>query len=622
MQEVATFLQQHPPFQHLRSEQIAQIAAQVQIAFVAAGSVILHQDGQPATCLYLIRRGQVDMLHASTQGERVVEQLDEGDLFGFVSLIRKRPPLAHVRARSDSLLYLIPTELFEQLRRDEPLFAQFFAKSLGERLDHALNLRHATAAPELFQTRLRDLLQRPVVAVAPDATVRAAARLMSEQRVSSLLVDLPPYSVYNRQSGILTDRDLRVRVLAAGLSDQTPVREVMSTPVVTLSSDSLVFEAMLLMLERGVRHLPVTEQQQIVGMVSYTDLLRRQSNNPLLLPRWLERAQGAKELRAYADQVGAVVVALLDTGARVADIGRMVAVAHDALQQRLLTDLEAELGPPPVPYAWLVLGSEGRFEQTLRTDQDNALIYADHAPPEAADYFARLAEHAIAQLEQCGFPRCPGEIMATNPRWCQPLATWQSYFQHWIEQPDENALLQSAIFFDYRQIHGTLMVEPLLRPVVLAARQHPVFLARLARAALRNPATLSFWQQLGLDRKKAGAERFDLKLRGTAPIVDLARLFGLAVGSSETNTQARLQAAAGSLLGQATAVEVSAAFDLLSLIRLRHQVTALHQGIPASNQIVLTDLEALERRELKEALRAVHRLQQEVELLYQTGRLA
>lgn len=244
-----------------------------------------------------------------------------------------------VRAHTDTLLYLLPGAIFHRLRAEQPQFAAFFAASVIERLGYAIQSRQAESNPALFQTRLRDLIARPPVFISADATVGDAARLMRAERISSLIVDqFPP--------GIITDRDLRNRVLAEGLPDTTLVRQVMSAPATTISADALAFEGLLLMLERGIHHLPLVDHDRVIGLVTHTDILRRQSNSPLFLPRLLQRATTLADLRRYTDQVADAVNTLMAAGARVSDIGRVVAVAHDALLQRLLHDAEAELHCP------------------------------------------------------------------------------------------------------------------------------------------------------------------------------------------------------------------------------------------------------------------------------------
>lgn len=474
----------------------------------------------------------------------------------------------------------------------------------------------SAASPTLFQTHLRELAQGPPIAIAPDATVRQAARLMADHSVSSLVVAL------RDAPGILTDRDLRNRVLAAGLPDTTPVHAVMSAPAITLPADSLVFEALLLLLERGIHHLPITAGGAVVGVVTHTDIVRRSSRSPLLLPRQLERAHTLADLRAYADAVADTALALLDAGARVSDIGRAVAVANDALLRRALADAEAELGAPPAPYAWLSLGSAGRLEQTLRTDQDHALVYADAHPPDAPDYMAALAERVTARLEACGFPRCPGEVMATNPRWRQPLAAWQQTFAAWIDTPDEEHLLNCAVFFDLRQTGGQLDAVAALRPAIARARGQTNFLSRLARAALRTPAPLTVFGRVALGRGGARRDLLDLKQRGTGPVVALARLFALEAGCAATSTVARLRGSwAEASLGEIEAEALVRAFELIGLLRLRRQRAQLAAGEAPSNLITFHSLAALERRDLREALQAVARVQRGVADAFQTGRV-
>jgi CBS domain-containing protein len=320
--------------------------------------------------------------------------------------------------------------------------------------------------------------------------------------------------------------------------------------------------------------------------------------------------------------VAGTVDALLDAGARVSDIGRVVAVAHDALLQRLLRDAEAALGPPPAPYAWLVLGSEGRLEQTLRTDQDNALAYADDAPPAAAAYFAALAERVVNAMVECGFPRCPGDIMATNPQWRQPIGAWQGYFRRWVSVPDEEALMRAAIFFDFRQIYGALDAAAALRPVVAEARGNTLFLARLAHAALRQAPPLTIFRQVQLERHGELRGTLDLKLRGSGLVVDLARLFALEAGVAATPTVARLRESwPESSLGQEEAERLIAAFELIGLLRLRHQRAQLARGAQPSNQIVFAELSPLERRELKEALQVIAAVQRGVAAGFHTDAL-
>lgn len=622
MEEIVAFLGSYPPFDQLPPAVLQHIAGAAQIEYFASGAEILSLGGAPSQFLYVVVKGSVDLLRADDGDAQIFDTLGPGEAFGHPSLIRGHAPIVTVRAHTEVLAYLIPATIFHAIRAEYSPFANFFAASAIERLDYAMQSRRDSAAPTLFQTRLRDLVGRALVAISPDATVREAAQLMRRDHVSCLLVDLPPYGILDKDTGIFTDRDLRNRVVAAGLPYDTPVSAVMTTPIRTLPADSLVFEGLMVMLEHGQHHLPVTEDGLIVGIVTHTAILRQQSSSPVFLPSQLRRARSREDLRRYTDQVAATVDSLLDAGARVSDIGRVVAVAHDALLKRLLRDAEAALGPPPAPYAWLVLGSEGRFEQTLRTDQDNALVYHDEAPPEAEGYFRKLSEQIVEDLVFCGFPRCPGNIMASNAQWRQPLRVWKEYFARWINVPDEEALLRSTIFFDYRQLHGELDAEAGLRPVVLEARKNRVFLGRMARSALRQPAPLTFFRQVALERQGDKRHLLDLKHRGAAMVVDLARIFALEAGCTETSTTGRLRKSwPESSISEADAESLISAFELISTLRLRHQRDQIARGEEPTNLVVYPQLSPLEQRELKEALQVIADIQRGVARSFQTDRM-
>jgi len=468
-----------------------------------------------------------------------------------------------------------------------------------------------TAQQDLLWVRAETLASRPIVTCPPDDTVTQAARRMRDRLVSSLIVDTRP-------PGLVTAADLRDRVLAAGLDPDTPVRQVMTTPLHTLPADSTIDEVVLAMVDRDIHHLPLTRQGRLIGIVTDTDLLRRESHHPLLVRRQLERAAGPEELAASAHEVTAAAARLVRTGTPAAEITRFLTSAHDALYVAAARDGEAALGPPPCPYALLVLGSGGRQESTLRTDQDHALVVADDAPPGADDWFAALAQHLAAILEQCGLVRCPGDIMATNPARRVPLGAWQEQFIRWIQEPEEDAVLAAATYLDFRQLHGELEAEAPLRRVIGQAAGNRRFLGRLAVAALWRRPPLGF-----LHHHLRGDHhgRIDLKAHGTAPIVDLARLLALEAGSPEVATTARLQAAAEH--GTAgTAADLAAAFEYLQQLRLHHQAERLTAGAVPDDAVALAELTMLQRRWLKDTALLIHTCQESVRIPYRTDRIA
>jgi CBS domain-containing protein len=441
------------------------------------------------------------------------------------------------------------------------------------------------------------LLKRAPVFVEPGATVAQAARTMHAALMDSVLVaDDPP--------GILTDRDLRGRVLAAGLGPQTPVRQVMTRPLKTLDSDAPVIAALHLMLEEGIHHLALVEEGKIVGLISSSDLLQHRASSPLYLQRTLETLEAPARMAHYSREVARMVEALFRGGLSAVQIGRIVSSLNDALVKRLVGLAERDLGPAPTAFAWIVFGSEGRLEQALLTDQDNALIYGEESET-ARVYFAALAERVVHGLMQTGFPPCAGGFMATH--WCKSLEEWRGLFARWVRTPEPQALLDASIFFDFRPVAGALSLVP-LDEILAGARTEKAFIARLADASLAHPP-LGFFNRIRSDDGKV-----DLKKGGLAPIVGLARAAALGGGSLERSTLERLATAgkSGTILSQNDASELAEIFQFLLHLRLRQQLASLQANRPLDHNVHLNALSTLERRHLKEGFVMIRRIQESI----------
>jgi CBS domain-containing protein len=595
------FLRAHPPFDRLGPEALHDLESGLEIAFQPKDARILERGGPPNRVLYVVRKGSVRL---ERDGE-VVQVLEEGECFGFPSLIGRTSPHADVVAAEDVLLYQVPGDAFDRLfaRRE---FADFFVAGLGERLKRSAAVQALPIGKELA-TPIGRLPVSPPVHVRPDATVGDAARLMRDKGISSVLVEGEPL-------GILTDRDLRSRVLAEGRGPATPVGDVATRPVRTVSADATLFETLVFMLEQRVHHAPVEAGGSIVGVVTDTDVLRLYTKSPLYLLRNIDRVAAPADLHRYAAELAAMVETLVWGGLGAVQIGPIVSRLNDALVGRLARLAEAELGPPPVPYAWIVFGSEGRMEQTLLTDQDNAIVHGD-GEPGAAAYFQALAEHVVRGLVAASFPPCPGGFMATN--WRRPLAEWLQLFRGWIATPEPRALVEALNFFDFRAVHGTLALDPLEETIRQAGREQ-LFLAHFARASIGLRPPLGAFRQL---RAEDGG--VDLKKGGLAPIVSLARLHAIEAGSPARSTLDRLDAAAaGGTLSRPSAEILGEGFRFLLGLRLREQLRAIRAGEAPSNVVRLEHLSTVERQHLKGVFVAIRELQQATGMRYAVQRLA
>jgi CBS domain-containing protein len=596
------FLSRTPPFDRLDPERMRAVERALEIAYAARGETILRRTDASNEFLFVIRKGSTRL----ERDGRAVQILEEGDPFGYPSLLGGGSPTVDVIAEEDTLLYRLPKKLFDDLLT-VPAFGEYFLKELAGRLRGS-----ASGGPSILSGSLADqvsgLVTRPPVSVTPETTIAEAAQTMTLEKVSSILISSEP-------PGIVTDRDLRRRVLAKGFDPASPVSAVMTHPLRTVAASATLFEALLEMLEQRIHHLPVEQDGRVLGIITDTDLLRHQLKSPLHLLRLLDRLREPEEFRGFASEMFAMVDVLFQGNLDAFEIGRIVATLNDAAAKRVLRSVEQRLGEPPCEYGWIVFGSEGRMEQALLTDQDNALVYAKRSP-EAEAYFRELGTGTVAGLAKLGIPPCPGGFMAS--RWTMPLADWKRQFSEWIDKPRERSLIDAANFFDFRRIAGTLDLEPLDEVIESAGRQD-IFLARMAKNAVGFRPPLGLFHRIR--EKPAGV---DLKKGGIIPIVALARLYALALGIRARGTVDRLTRAAGepdgvSIEGADTLRE---AFRFLLHLRLAHQLRSHREGRPIDNSVRLEELTALERRHLKDTFVEIAELQQAVAMRYGTNLLS
>jgi len=591
-----SFLAGHAPFSELSPSGREALSAHLEITFARSGEVLFTRAGTNLH-LWAVRKGIVRL---ELDGQRV-DELGPGEIFGLTAVAGEDTPSFDVVVESDCLFYRVHRDHVLELFGGEPRFASFFLQSLTSRL-HALTDGSPVPIAGDLRVPVGDLVSRSPVVIGDDASVRDAARKMDAERVSSVLVVAQGASEADPSPlGILTDRDLRGRVLAAGRGPETPIVEVMSHPVETVDAELPASEALLHLLRRAVHHLPVERAGAVIGVVTHADLVRHHQHGPGALLKKVEKARSAAALKGYADDVASMVDSLHRSRAEPTDIGRLVAALNDALVSHLIGLAIRDLGEPPCRFAWIVFGSEGRQEQSFLTDQDNALIFESESA--AADtYFEALATRVVADLVEVGFPPCAGGFMATN--WRDPLYVWQARFRTWIESPEPVALMKVANFFDFRQVHGALDLEP-LEELIGGAGQRRLFIAHLARAAMEMRPPLGLWNRI-----RESAEGIDLKAGALMPIVGLARVFALEVGEREGSTLRRLAAGArGSVLSEEGGELLAQAFRFAFSLRLRCQLAEWKAGVPITNRVHLDAIEPGERRHLKEAFLAIHRLQ-------------
>ncbi|PKM31279.1 MAG: cyclic nucleotide-binding protein [Gammaproteobacteria bacterium HGW-Gammaproteobacteria-11] len=616
--EIRDHLSRFPPFEQLPEEELERIAGQIEIRYFQAGSEIVVFD-QPIFHLHYIRSGAVEVYRRN--GE-LYNRLSEGDIFGQFGLLRSNRVRFPAKALEDALIYLIPEQLFHQLCEHFVHFADFVEAEGQSRLQKAVAAQDEAA--ERMQVRVSKLLNRRAVSVSASCTVQAAAQAMSEASVSSLLImaETADGSVEPSMVGIMTDRDFRNRVIAQGLGYDVPIGEVMTANPVTLQDTDSVFDAMLTMLRFNIHHLPIVRRERAMGVINLADIIRFETQSSLYLVNSIFNCTSANALQDLLPDVQATFARMAKEASTANMIGRAMSSIGRNLTQRLIELAELELGPAPIPYCFMALGSMARDEQLIVTDQDNALVLDNRFDPAIHDdYFMQLAARVSDGLAACGYSYCKGGIMATNPEWRQPLRVWQGYFRDWIAKPNPQTLLNSSIFFDLDPVHGEPeLVIQLQQQVAEQASKSPAFLASLARNALNRTPPLGFFRTFVMEKDGKQNNIINLKGRGTAPLTDLIRVHALACGSLAQNSSDRLDDIAKTKLLTSEAIAgLRAALECLSSVRIRHQAWQLEHGEEPNNYIEPEALMAAERHSLKEAFQVVSNAQKFLRFRYPSG---
>lgn len=608
--ELVDFLSETPPFNRLSEERVRRVARRLDITYARSGTVVLDIDEETST-LYLVRSGAVELRDES---DTLVARLGEREYFGYPALLTDALASRRVTTIEDTLLYLIPEDVFDTCRAESEAFDGFFARAHAERVRDALQQEQKN--DPLTQT-VRSMLSREPICAPPDASIQSAAQRMREARVSSVLI-----TEEDRLVGLVTDRDLRNRVIAESVSVSKPVSSVMTRDPWTIDADAFAFEALLSMSRHNVHHLPVLDGGSLAGMVTSTDLMRLQGDSPVYLVGEVWKQTDVDGLVEVSERIPSVLQHVVDTGARADDATRVVTAVTDAITERLIEMAVDDLGPPPVDFAWLALGSQARHEQTAHSDQDNALLLADAFDRDAHDeYFLDLATFVCDGLDACGYEYCPGEVMATTDRWRQPLAAWKKTFANWIREPRPKSLMHSTIFFDMRHVAGTESLSRKLKSFFLdETKRNTIFLASLTANALDNEPPLGFFRQFVLKTHGDHADTLDLKHNGVVPIIDLARIYALGAGVEAVNTLRRLSELADTGgMNADDAADLRDAHEFIASVRLQHQADQIRRGDEPDNFVSPNRLSDFDRRHLKDAFKIVSRMQSAMAQRYQTN---
>jgi CBS domain-containing protein len=649
LEPVLDFLRRHAPFDQMAPAHLELFAKRLKLGFYAQGSIITEPGAGAAQRFYVIKQGRVRGETATgtsvsrgprldpigeTETERGPSEdgaweLVPGECFPIGALLARRPVRTVHRAVEDTFCFELERDEFDKLLVLSPVFHDFCSRRLANLLDQALRSVQVNTASQMsgdasLNAPLRGLVRREPVTCRITTPIREALRTMNAARVGSIVVTDDD----RRPLGIFTLHDLLGRVATADIDPGLSIDHVMTADPFSLAPRASAHEAALVMARQGVGHLCVVEDGRLVGVVSERDLFSLQRIGLVNLSRAITNAQDIEALARLGQDIHRLVDQMLAQGASVAQISQIITLLDDHIAQRVVTLTLAETGMPSVAFTWLAFGSEGRQEQTLKTDQDNGILFL--ARPGKTTEAARaellpIARRVNEALAQCGFPLCPGNVMASNPECCLSFEEWRNRFTRWIDQGTPEHLLKASIYFDFRPLYGeTAEVAELRTWLTERVHANSRFRLQMAANALRNRPPLGLFGDFKVSSGRGRhPHSLNLKIQGVTPFVDGARILAFANRVTATNTIARLRdsAHAGGI-GSDDADTWIEAYEYIQLLRMRGHHDQAERGERLSNYFDPDTLNDLNQRVLKESFRQARRLQSKVALDYQLGRNA
>jgi CBS domain-containing protein len=634
---VAEFLRRFPPFSFLGKDDLASVASSVEVLYLEKGEILFRQGDVAQPHFFILKEGVIQLVQNSPHGEEIREVCDEGDVFGVLALLGKRPYLLTAKIIENSLVYAIPVTVFEKILEENSRVALFFAAgfaagqvvvrqdlSQGQKARGVFKNASEDHSLMIFSDQSEVKVSEKVLSCLPGTPIQGAASLMAESQVSSIIIcdekGLP--------KGIVTDKDLRNRVLAQGISPDLPVSSIMTSPVITRKKQDGFSDLYLTMIRNRLHHLVLTEdgsdRSQVCGIISDHDIFLSMGNSPAVLIHALVNTLEVSEMRKIRDRAEQMLRYYLENEVSMEFVASVMTEINDVIIRQALALIQNQLQPDylemaTVRFCFLSMGSEGREEQMLRTDLDNAILYenvSDDLREKAAEYFLKLGEGVVEVLLACGFEACPGKIMASNPEWVKPLSDWKKYFTEWILYPTPEALVKVSIFFDYRTVAGSkALAEELTNHIYQEIGNKQVFLNFLAQNALTNPPPLGFFKDFMVEKSGEHQDQFDIKSRAMLPLTDLARLLVLShqvVGINNTFRRferlAELEPNLAELFGQA-----GKAYEILMRIRALEGLQNQNNG----RYIQPKTLGKLQRQLLKNTFSPISELQEIVNIRFQ-----
>lgn len=613
------------PFSLLSEREFTHCLESFQTETVPGGTILFEQEKSMLTKIYILKQGAAERYFEQSREKSLKGGMGRHDIFGAVSMLMNDSIcIRTLEVVQDSVFYTLDARIFFQLCSENQAFKSFFINVFNKQILNSSyryiidrQIKEQDFMLPFFNQPVNGIFRPNLLSCAHGETIQNAVSKMHQNGAGWLFVRDENKNV----SGMVTNRDIVHKVVATGLTPQHPVSDIMSAPLISISAASQVFDAFLTMSRHNIQHLAVTDSQgRVIGALTGEDLLAAQENSPYLLIKEIRAAGRIDELENIQARLPRILLGPIKNGANPEHLTRLITTFSDAILERIIHFAVKEAGDPPCRFVFMIMGSEGRCEQTLKTDQDNAVIFEDPADPgkrqEATEYFAMLSDFICTWLDKAGFSFCEGNNMASNPKWCQPLSVWKQYFHDWIHAGSPEDLLYSSIFFDFRGAWGNLSLTRTLQEYLFdSLKGWAGFFRHLTENALYVRPPVSFFKNFIVETRGVNKGTLDLK-RAMLPIVDCARIYALKHRVQETNTLARLFRLY--TRGAFTPEEYNdmvQAYNYMMHFRFMRQVTAIiDEEKKPDNHINPGNLSAIDQVVLRETFKKIETIQQKLKM--------
>jgi CBS domain-containing protein len=607
------------PFSAMHVHDVNFFIESSQEAYFAPGEVILAPDNGVPKYLYLLRQGTVIGKRVVSRNQTVDFEVEAGQLFSVGAMLTKRAVSSHYSARGDCFCLLLPIDAFDELNIKSAPFLNFIKnhfKTILQKSQDDMRMSFASQAyaSQLHHSSLGSLPLRPPITVLPNHPIKEALELMDKNEIGSILVT----DESQQPLGILTRHDILKRIVLRQADLSKPIADVMSKPIQSLEFDHSIEEASHLMLDKKIRHLPVLKNGKVIGLVSERDLFSLQRFSTGNISSAIRAAteikilaQCAKNIRSYAEN-------LLGQGVSGQRLTSMISYLNDLLTEHVIRLIMPQHSVDSKKFVWFAMGSEGRGEQTISTDQDNGMVLADDLTDDEIKVYLTFAKAVNEALDECGFPLCKGNVMASNPYYAMRQKEWLKRCAEWINGGTPQDLLDASIFFDFRGLFGEqTLLKPVKQYVKQAAQDSPRFISFLATNAMSWHVPLTLFGSIDTTEVD-GVEVIDIKVNGTALVVDFARIYALALGIEVRGTEERLLAIAkAKQYDEQKGKDWVAAFNYLQMLRLKAQLLQpAGQSYSKANQLPFDSLSPVDRIVLKATFNVCQTMQQRLKLDY------